>query len=317
MPRAFYQHRRLPRSTRWDETPARPFEQLPGGWPSTDRTDRVLTSNASARVIVCLPPLSIPSTEDNAPLFGHFRCISTDGSVDTVESLFEAIATHLKPVGGPENCWYGVKVGGVQTYGVTPDRFCTDLRTITDWLADGTRPQPRASTVDTRHVLGAALWPMATGWASVTYRRYSQTDDETVRFGLLVPGLRVDSEPVAAVFEAIDEPEPTVQTLWPERHLTFEGRRNPLSWADRPEGLTEHPPLHGTNPLYRSSPEELSTERLPRALIDPLVQTSTLLYHGTSVGEAAPGLRKMTAVEPPGPDALWVAATYRAVSNRE
>jgi hypothetical protein len=312
---AYHRFHKLPPSVQWAATPARPFEHLPAGWPTTDRTDRVLTYSASDRVLVCLPPLSIPSTEDNASLFGHLRLPVQDVSVDTVATLLEATATHLDPVGGPENCWYGVKVGGIQTFGTTPERFCRDLRTITEWLDDDDRPQRREATVSTQHVLGSALWPVEAGWVSLTYRRNREIGSESLEFDLLSPGLRTDTDPVTAVFETVDESGPTVQRLWPERCLSIQRRQHTaLVKNGRSEAVSNRAVTHGTNPLYRSSPDELFDERPPNALLDPLVQTSTLLYHGTTGGEACvPGFRELIAVEPPGRSSLWVTAKTRPV----
>lgn len=313
---AYRQLHELSPSAQWANAPNRQFEHLPAGWPTTDRPDRILTYNASDRVLVCLPPLSIPSTEDDASLFGCFRLPVQDVSIGTVETLLEATTTHLDPVDGPDSCWYGVKVGGIQTFGTTPERFYRDLQTSTEWLDGSDRPQLREAAVSMQHILGAALWPVKGGWAYLTYRRNREIEAESLEYGLLAPGLRADSDPVAAVFEAVDEPDPTVQSLWPERCLTIRRRRRTaLVKSERVEAISDRALTHGTNPLYRSTPGELFEERPPKALIDPLVQTSTLLYHGTTGGEdVAPGCREIIAVEPPDRSSLWVTAGNRPVA---
>lgn len=260
MPGTFYKVQRLPRSTRWDDPPARPYEHLPGEWPPSDRTHRILTYNSSDRVVVCLPPMLIPSTGDGNPRFGHYGLISRDATVNEVEAMLEAVATHLTPARGPEDCWYGVKVGSFQIYGSTPDRFCTDLRTITDLIVDDGSPQP---TMDTREVVGAALWPMKTGWVFLTYCRFRRPDAELIRFGLLTRRLDADSDPIATVFESIGHPDTAVEDIWPWRRHDIDGWRHELTRTELVTGLMELPLFHGTNPIYPPRPRSCSPNESP------------------------------------------------------
>lgn len=303
---------RLPTDTTWDSEPADEFRHLPSGWPTTDRDDRLLTYNASSRVVVCGPISGVPSTEDTAPLFGYLECRTRSASVDTVAAVLDAIERHLDPCEDPLDCWYGVKVGGVQTYGRTPDRFVTDLATVTDWLGDDSKPIGTSHTERPRRVLGTALWPTDAGWAMLTYSRRLTVDSGELTVRLLVPGLHLDESPFRTVCKSVAEPMSEVQHLWPDRWVKLQGRvRDPLARVERIDSDTAGPltTLHGTNPLYRTSLDEWLADQ-PSSIMEPLVQTSTFTYEPPATGGTTPELqiKSLTAWDPPGGDSLVIQA---------
>jgi hypothetical protein len=309
-------------------------------WPTASAAQTSI--NVGAAAVVCLGGFGLVSLVRTTPVYRNigideYRSSASDERFD-LSALIAALETHADSK-EPRECRGGVLLfgAGIQTHTDTPSAFVTDLEAACDWAAS---VAPAAETDAGRlRVRAALVWQTRLGTFHLEYEFHplpirSETSwDETVRFGFLLRDVVLDPTPYREFFETLDRPLPRYQAGWPHQELivTDAAGEPPVTTlsvhTETDEGEDQRLPLHGSNPAYGVSWEDVSVstrngERVSQEFVrtplwSMLRDIDSLRYApGTFAGdyqEAKVG--EIWAISSPSPNTLWVSADVSRVSR--